>query len=85
MKQELRHHQWSYLVLILFLGLVSFLFLAAWPDIIYQRYLVLLISVFYFFWGVIKELKSETLTKRVILEYFSIAALAGSLLFLITV
>ncbi len=84
MKKEVRSNKWFYAVLLLFLGLSSFLFLAAWPDIVYQRYLVLLMVVFYFFWGVIKEFKSDKLTKKIILEYLGISILAGSLMFLVT-
>lgn len=84
MKNELRRYKWFYLVLMLFLGLSSFLFLAAWPDVVYQRYLILLMVIFYFFWGIIKELKTDKLTKRIFLEYLGISILAGSLMFLVT-
>lgn len=85
MKTEIRQHRWFYLVLIIFLGLTSFLFLAVWPDVVYQRYLVLLMIVFYFLWGLIKELKSSKLSFKIVLEYFGISALAGLLMIMITV
>lgn len=84
MKNELKRHKLSYAILILFMGLVCFLFLAAWPDVIYQRYLILLMSVFYLFWGIVHHLKTNRLTKKVVLEYLGVAVLAGCLMFLIT-
>ena len=71
-------------VLVLFLALIAFLFLAAWPDIIYQRYLILMVSVFYFFWGMINHFKEDKVTKKIVLEYIGISVLAGLLMFLIT-
>ncbi len=85
MRQEFLHHKIAYLVLIIFLGLISFLYLAAWPDIIYQRYLILLMAVFYFFWGVINHFKTDRVNKKIILEYLGISVLAGSLMFLVTI
>jgi len=49
MKQEFLKHKLAYIILVLFLFLIAFLFLAAWPDIVYQRYLILMASTFYFF------------------------------------
>lgn len=84
MKKELLSHKLSYSALFLFLATCSFLFLAAWPDVHYQRYIVLLISVFYFLWGVVIHLKRKELSKKIVFEYFGISLLAGSVLMLIT-
>jgi hypothetical protein len=85
MKRELMKSKFSYLSLIIFLVLASFMFLVVWPDVHYQRYLILLISVFYFFWGLIFHLKTDQFSKKIILEYLAISILAGSMLFLITI
>ena len=84
MKQEFLKHKLAYIVLVLFLFLIAFLFLAAWPDIVYQRYLILMASTFYFFWGMINHFKEKKITKKIVLEYVGISVLAGSLMFLIT-
>jgi len=84
MRQELLSHKLSYSALIIFLAIISFLFLAAWPDIHYQRYLVLLLSTFYFFWGILVHLKRKELNSKIVLEYLGVSLLAGSLLFLVT-
>lgn len=85
MKSELLNHKLSYSALFAFLSISLFLYLAAWPDIVYLRYLSLLISVFYFFWGVLVHLKRKTFSKKIILEYFGVSFLVGLMLFLITV
>jgi len=85
MKSELLRHKLSYSALFVFLCISLFLYLAAWPDIVYLRYLSILISVFYFFWGVLIHLKRKTISKKVVLEYFGVSLLTGLMLFLITV
>lgn len=84
MKKELLSHKLSYSALILFLLLVGFLFLAAWPDITYQRYLIIFMSSFYFFWGVMVHLKRKELSARITLEYLGVSLLAGLVLYLTT-
>ncbi len=73
-----------YLVLIIFLSLIIFLFFTAAYEVAYQRYLILLLVVFYFFWGIVTQHKAGRLTKKLILEYLGISFLAALLLFLIT-
>jgi hypothetical protein len=41
-------------------------------------------SVFYLFWGIVHHLKTNRLTKKVVLEYLGVSVLAGCLMFLIT-
>lgn len=84
MRDELAKHKLAYAVLILFLGLCGFLFLAVWPDRIYQRYLIALMMTFYFLWGVVTHFKNKKLTHKVFLEYLGVSILAGSLLLIIT-
>ncbi|MBD3250219.1 MAG: hypothetical protein GF381_01435 [Candidatus Pacebacteria bacterium] len=85
MKQELLKHKLAYLSLVIFLIVSIFLFMAAWPDHNYQRYLILLISAFYLLWGVVNHTKTNKLTKKIFFEYLGVSVLAGLLLFLITV
>lgn len=84
MRKEFLSHKLAYLVLVLFLGLSVFLFLAVWPDRAYQRYLTLLISIFYFFWGVVSHTKSKTITKKIVIEYLAVSCLSGLILLLVT-
>jgi hypothetical protein len=84
MKNELLEHKLSYFSLITFLLITGFLFLAAWPDVIYQRYLVLLMSVFYLFWGVVVHIKRKEFCLQVLFEYLGVASLSGVLMLLIT-
>lgn len=84
MKRELLNHKLSYSALILFLSLAGFLFFAAWPDRSYQRYLIVFLSVFYLFWGVVVHLKRKELSSQIFLEYLGASVLAGSILYLIT-
>ncbi len=84
MKRELFSHKLSYATLIIFLGLAGFLFLAAWPDRAYQRYLTVFLSVFYLFWGVVVHLKRKELSSQIFFEYLGASVLAGSILYLIT-
>ncbi len=84
LKRELSEHKLSYTVLILFFLVSGFLFLAAWPDVAYQRYLIGLISFFYLFWGVIINIKRKRFNQQVFFEYLGVAFFAGILLMLIT-
>lgn len=85
MTQEILRHKLAYLVLIAFLVISGFLFLAVWPDREYQRYLALLMVTFYFFWGILTHFKSKELTKEIVLEYLGVSLLAGILLLFVTV
>lgn len=84
MKQEFLKHKLAYISLVSFLGISILMFMAAWPDRVYQRYLILLIAVFYFLWGVISHTKSKKLTKKILFEYLGMSVLAALLLFLVT-
>lgn len=82
--QEFKIHQKAYLVLMAGLLLITVAFFAAWPSRLWQRVLALMISFFYFGWGVITHLKTNHITQRVIWEYFGVAAIAAISLLLIT-
>lgn len=84
MRKEFLKHAIAYTILILALLLIILSFFAAWPNIIAERYLVLIMVAFYFMWGIIFHTKTARLTTRVILEYLSVSLLAGALLLLVT-
>ncbi len=81
---HLKKHRLSYSFLIIFLLISGFLFLAVWPDRRYQRFLILLISLFYFLWGVVTHYKHDNLNMKVFLEYLGVSIFAGILLLLVT-
>jgi FtsH-binding integral membrane protein len=85
MINQFKQHRLAYAVLILFMALAGFLFLAVWPDRIYQRYLILVMMAFYFFWGLVTHFKTDKLNSKIFLEYLGVSLLAGLLLFLVTV
>jgi hypothetical protein len=85
MISELKQHKLSYSFLIIFLVISGFLFLAVWPDRRYQRYLILLMSTFYFLWGIVVHYKRDDLNMRVFFEYLGVSIFAGLLLFLVTI
>lgn len=84
MKDELLRHKIAYLILILGITVFVFMFLGAWPNRWQQRLVVLGISSFYFFWGLLTHFKTQTITKNVAWEYGMVAVMAGVLLLLIT-
>ncbi|MFZ5376110.1 MAG: hypothetical protein ACOZAN_00370 [Patescibacteria group bacterium] len=84
MKKEYLRHRLAYLLLVLVLSILAFLFFAAWPDRLLQRIIVVIISVFYFLWGIFSHIRLGTITKNIILEYLAVSGLSGLILFLIT-
>jgi hypothetical protein len=84
MHQEIFKHKLAYFTLVVGLTAFVFCFLGFWPNRVLQRWSILGIEVYYFVWGVITHVKSDTLSKRVAAEYAGVAALAGAILLLIT-
>ncbi len=84
MRKEFLHHYLAYTILILALALIVLSFFTVWPNIIAQRYLILILSAFYFMWGVISHTKTDHITTKVIVEYLAVSVLAGLLLSLVT-
>lgn len=83
-RPEVTKHALAYTILVLGLSMIMFLFFAVWPNRIAQRYVILVLSSFYLFWGVIAHVKTEHLTLRVIAEYSAVSILGGMLLFFVT-
>lgn len=84
LKLEIIRHKYAYAVLLAEVGMFIFLFLAAWPNLILQRFLILFMVGFYIVWGSLTHLKTNHFNDRIFLEYVGVASLAGMLLFLIT-
>ena len=84
MRKEFLAHKLAYSILIIGLSIGILSFMAVWPDRLLQRMVILSITVFYFAWGVTTHLKSKHITGGVILEYFLVSLLAGSLMMLVT-
>jgi hypothetical protein len=84
MKRELLKHKFAYAVLLLGLGIFVVSFLAAWPDRLLQRFIILSVAIFYFLWGVTTHLKAEHISRAIILEYAGMSTLVTVLLLLIT-
>lgn len=84
MHKELAQHKMAYIILFGGLLLLTLSFMWVWPDRFLQRLIVLAMTLFYFIWGVITHVKTEHISRRVVMEYLGIATLAGFLLLLIT-
>lgn len=85
LRLEVTRHKYAYAVLLSEVGLFILLFLAAWPNLVLQRLLILFMVGFYVVWGSITHLKADHFNDRIFLEYMGVAALAGILLLLITI
>jgi len=84
LKQEFTTHRRAYILLLVELITFVTLFMAAWPNRFLQRILILLLVVFYVLWGASTHFKNDHLTKSILMEYLGVAAIAGAVLFLVT-
>jgi hypothetical protein len=84
MKNQVVKHKFAYIFLLIGLSLFLIIFLGAWPNKVMQRFAVLGVMAFYTLWGVITHIHTETITKRVALEYVTAALFGGTLLLVIT-
>lgn len=84
MISDFKNHKASYVLLIVVLFLFVVAFLHFWPNRVYQRFLTIGMSVFYFIWGVTVHTKLKHINNKVILEYLAVSILAGSILVLLT-
>ncbi len=82
---ELHRHKLDYSILVLILGLFIFAFFYVWPNTFFERTLVLVLSVLYFFWGMFHHMRSDRVTIRIVLEYFFASTLSGVILFFLTI
>lgn len=84
MPYEIARHKIAYLILMAGLVVAVLSFLAAWPNSLIQRMIVLGMVLFYFVWGIVTHLQTHSLNRRIIEEYGAVALLAGALLLIIT-
>jgi hypothetical protein len=84
MKREYQKHKLAYAVL--FAGLTLFVaaFLGFWPNHGLQRAATLAVMLFYFVWGCISHVKTESLSRKVVLEYAGVSLLGGVALLILT-
>lgn len=82
--QEFKKHQAAYLILMAGMILLSLAFIAVWPSRVWQRVVILFMCFFYFCWSVITHVKTNFITRRVLIEYLGVTCLAGISLFLLT-
>ncbi|MEO8581238.1 MAG: hypothetical protein ABI425_01520 [Patescibacteria group bacterium] len=84
MFDELNRHKVAYTFLILLLLLHVGFFLMMWPDKNGLRIASFSMSFTYFCWGVFAHVKAQHINKRIVIEYFFTALLAGGMLFFLT-
>lgn len=84
LKQQFLQHRWSYLVLLIELIIFVLLFMAAWPNRLLQRILIVFMMTFYVTWGSMTHFKTDRLTRMIFFEYLGISLLMGALLFFVT-
>lgn len=84
MLSDFKQHRHAYIVLVVVLFLFVTLFMHFWPNKMYQRVVLVSMSLFYFTWGVFVHTKMKHISKIVVYEYLAIAILAGSILTLLT-
>lgn len=85
MWSDVNHHKLAYLLLLVELVIFVALFLAAWPNRVLQRGIILELVIFYVVWGVLTHRKLSHPLKQVSLEYLGVAGLAGTILFILTI
>lgn len=84
MKPELEKHLLAYTALILGLGVFILAFLYFWPLMAILRILIVALGIYYVAWGALAHLKSDRVTKRIIMEYAGVAMIACSILMMLT-
>jgi hypothetical protein len=82
--KELTQHTLAYAVLLLILGASIFAYLNWSETALHQQIIIAAVSVSYFLWGVVTHLKTDQITKGVVMEYAAISLLGGLLLLLLT-
>ncbi len=84
MKPEIEKHFLAYSALLFGLGIFVLAFLYFWPLMVILRILIVVLGFYYVSWGALAHLKSDRVTKRIILEYAGMALIACSILMMLT-
>jgi len=84
MKPELEKHLLAYSVLLIGLGVFVLSFIYFWPLMTILRILIIALGVYYVAWGALAHLKSDRITRRILLEYAGVAMIACSILMMLT-
>lgn len=85
MKNELSSHAAAYASLMVVAVVFASVFLLYHYDRQIQRIAIASFMVYYVVWGVITHTKSQQVTTSLIFEYIGVAALGGTVLFLLTI
>jgi len=85
MKSELHKHLLAYSILVFGLSVFAVAFLYFWPLRSILRILVFVLVGYYVTWGALAHLKSDRVTRRVVIEYLGFGLIAGSLLLMLTI
>ncbi len=83
MIQEIKKHKLAYFVLAVALVVFVVTFMHLWPDRAQQKIVVITMSTFYFFWGILVHKISRHINAKVIFEYLAVSILSASLLLLL--
>lgn len=84
MKPEIEKHLLAYFALLVGLGIFVLAFLYFWPLMTILRILIITLGVYYVTWGAVAHLKSDRVTKKILLEYTGMALIACSILMMLT-
>lgn len=82
--RELFKHKLAYTFLMIGIIVLIGLYMAAWPDRLWQRVVAISFAIFYIVWGMVTHLRADHITKHIIYEYLGIGMLGGTILLLLT-
>lgn len=85
MKNEFSSHAAAYASLIVIAIIFASVFLLYHYDRQIQRIAIASFMIYYVVWGVVTHTRSQKVTTSVIFEYIGVAALGGTVLFLLTI
>lgn len=85
MKSEIEKHFLAYSVLLFGLGIFVLAFLYFWPLMTILRIFIVVLGFYYVTWGALAHLKSDRVTRLIVLEYAGVALIACSILMMLTV
>ena len=84
MKPEIEKHLLAYSALLIGLGVFVLAVLYFWPLMNILRLLIFALGIYYVTWGALAHLKSDRVTRRIVMEYAGVAMIACSILMMLT-
>lgn len=82
--RELFKHKLAYALLLVGMVVLIGLFMAAWPDRMWQRIVAVVFALYYILWGLFTHFKADRITPHIMYEYLGIGLLGGSILLVLT-